>query len=130
MSKKTFDWIRYDGVFIKVRKLPGGGYHAIVTEVMPDYPVRDMLVAATFEGTFIEKAPAVLQSDREPTLTQKELKQIANRKKYAEYSWPLRAFLHLIEFILYIAIGSLFVAVPLGILAGIGWLIGKAFGAL
>lgn len=133
MKKRTFDWIRYDGVFIKVRKHPGGNYTALVTEVMPDFPVREMLVAATFEGTFVERAPIAIEVKEEegimPRPTAKELKKIRRQKRYAQYSWPVRIVLGLIEFTLYIVLGTGIIAIASLPIIGIAWLIGRMGGA-
>lgn len=132
MRKRTYDWIRYNGVFIKVRQLPEGGHHAIVTEVMPDYPVRDMLVAATFEGTYIEQAPAVIDKPKEEDMSifkPTPAEQAQRAKAAANYPWPVKIVLGLIEFALYILLGSLALAIIAAPIVGIVWLAGKLFGA-
>ena len=149
MSTQKFDWIRYKDQFIKVRQLPSGDYHAIVSPAMPDFPVREMLVAQTWDGTHqftidtsspeAAVASANLKLNAAANYRKKgatvsifkptPAEQAKYAKQRANYPWPVKIVLALVEFALYIVLGSLAIAIIVAPIAAIVWLVGKLFGA-
>lgn len=140
MSKEHYDWIRYEGVFIKIRQERSGQYHATITEIMPDYPVRKMLMTTTFDqsnksdqtisdalGTYSLNSPVDEEGEPKFTAAQQEehRQEACRRQAEANRPWPMKAVLGILELTLYV----MFVAIPLGIIGAIVYGIGHLFGA-
>lgn len=124
-------WIRHREYFIRVDEDTYGKAYVEITKNMPDVPVRDMLVAATFEGTFIQHA-AIKSMKEEPSVTLFKptvAEQAKRLEARANYPWPIKIVLGLVEFALYVVLGGLALAIIAAPIVLVGWLTGKVIGA-
>lgn len=124
-------WIRHCEYFIRVDEDTYGKAYVEITNQMPDVPVRDMLVAATFEGTFIQHAAfKSIKEEQDMSLFKPTAAaQVKRLEARANYPWPIKIVLSLVEFALYIVLGGLALAIIAAPIALVVWLIGKLFGA-